>query len=64
MVVSVDKLNMPNTTDSKDQIQENREKITDALEQAGITAQIADLTPELTKNAQVVLVSSGVRSAI
>ena len=55
MVVSLDNLNMQNTTDNKDQIQENREKITVALEQAGITAQIADLSPELTKNAQVVL---------
>jgi len=51
MVVPLeDRLNMSDIT-----VQENRDKITAALEQAGIAKQITELSPELTENAKVVL---------
>ena len=50
MVVPLDRSSMTDIT-----IQDNRDKITAALEQAGIAKQITDLSPELTENAKVVL---------
>ena len=50
MVVPLDRFSMSDIT-----IQESRDKITAALEQAGIAKQITDLSAELTENAKVVL---------
>ena len=50
MAVPLDRLSRFDST-----VQENRPKITVALEQAGIAEQIMDLSPKLTENAKVVL---------
>ena len=47
MVVPLDNINVSDIT-----VQERRDRITAALEQAGIVQQIMDLSPELTKNAK------------
>ena len=50
MVVPLDSLSMSDIT-----VRENRDRVTAALEQAGIATQITELSPELTENAKVVL---------
>ncbi len=55
MVVPLDRSSMSNSTDQKNPVQENRQRITTALEQAGIAEQINGLSPMLTENAKVVL---------
>ena len=50
MVVPLDSLSRSDIT-----VQQNKEKITAALEQSGIAGQITGLSPELTENAKVVL---------
>ncbi len=55
MVVPLDRSNMSDINDLKNPLQQNRERITKALEQTGIAEKITMLSPELTENAKVVL---------